>query len=116
MNANLNNLVKNIEQNGFYSWLTKRIDYDGSCPCFLVELPDLDLEIRATCWRVSVEFEYSGLSIKDFKNQYDKNDLDYLANLILEYVTEIWSNTDFEYSINGHVKKFTILPKYEQTR
>lgn len=113
MNVNIGNLIENIKQKGFYSWLAKKIDYDGSCPCFLVELADLGLELRATCWRISVEFEYSGLSIKDFKNQYDKNDLDYLANFILEYVTEIWSSTDWSYSINGHVKKFNLLPKYE---
>jgi len=116
MNSNLNNLIENIKINGFYSWLTKKIDYDGSCPCFLIELPDLGLEIQATCWRVNVEFEYSGLSIKDFKNQYNKDDLDFLANFILEYVIEIWSSTDWSYSINGHVKPFVLRPKYEQTR
>jgi hypothetical protein len=114
----IQNLIEEINKESFYPWLIRKLleneqEYDSSCPCFHFFLPELKLRLDCSCWRMDNEFEYSGLTIF---GDYPEVELDYLANFILDNITERWSNTDWQYSVNGKVKNYEIKPKYEQTR
>lgn len=126
MNLDIKNITDEISKKGFYSWLfeclkkdedNSEVGYDTGCPCFELDLSkfsNIKLEINCYCWRVGPpQFKYSGLELI---GDYNNEDLDFLANFILDYINEIWYNTDWQYSLNGLVKEYEIKPKYEQTR
>jgi len=107
MKNNILNLIKKIEKEGFYYYLRNTLpsesEYEGCCPCFEVTIPEYDIQLKCSCWRVS-DFEFSGLDVKDLNNKYLSLDLENLALVILGYIMAIWTNTDWEYRINDGVK------------
>jgi hypothetical protein len=98
---NILNLIEKINSNGFYYYLKNTLDpeYEGSCPCFEVIIPEYNIQLNCSCWRTG-DFEFSGLEVKDLNNKYLGADLENLTLVIMSYIRGVWGNTDWSYKIN----------------